>query len=89
MMARIEARYLEDTCSDSRRMVAFLARDGIPSSHGLVRDLMRRLGLRAIYHSDQVSQFASSDYVARLRTEEVNITWPSRRRYCDNIQAEG
>ena len=32
IMARIDALYLEDPCSGSRRMVAYLAREGIPIS---------------------------------------------------------
>ena len=38
IMARIDALYLEDPCSGSRRMVAYLAREGIPIS----RDRSRR-----------------------------------------------
>jgi putative transposase len=48
-MARIDALYLEDPCSGSRRMVGYLARDGIPISRDRARNLMRRTGLRAIY----------------------------------------
>ena len=48
-MARIDALYLEDPCSGSRRMVGYLARDGIPISRDRVRNLMRHMGLRAIY----------------------------------------
>jgi putative transposase len=48
-MARIDALYLEDPCSGSRRMVGYLARDGIPISRDRVRNLMRRMGFRAIY----------------------------------------
>jgi putative transposase len=32
IIARIDALFLEDPCSGSRRMVAYLARDGIPIS---------------------------------------------------------
>jgi putative transposase len=49
IMARIDAFYLEDPCSGSRRMVGYLARDGIPISRDRVRNLMHRMGLRAIY----------------------------------------
>jgi len=49
IMARIDSCYLEDPCSGSRRMVGYLARDGIPISRDRVRNLMRRRGLRAIY----------------------------------------
>jgi hypothetical protein len=36
IMARIDAFYLEDTCSGSRRMEGYLARDGIPISRDRV-----------------------------------------------------
>jgi putative transposase len=49
IMARIDSCYLEDPCSGSRRMVGYLARDGIPISRDRVRNLMRRRGLRAIH----------------------------------------
>jgi putative transposase len=48
-MAKIDALYVEDPCSGSRRMVDYLAREGIPISRDRVRNLMRRMGLRAIY----------------------------------------
>ena len=48
-MARIDALYLEDPCSSSRRMVDYLAREGIRISRDRVQNLMRRRGLRAIY----------------------------------------
>jgi putative transposase len=48
-MARIDALYLEDPCSGSRRMADYLAREGIPISRDRARNLMRRMGLRAIY----------------------------------------
>jgi putative transposase len=44
IMARIDVHYLEDPCSGSRRMVGYLARDGIPISRDRVPNLMRRMG---------------------------------------------
>ncbi len=41
IMARIDAVYLEDPCSGSRRIVAYLVREGIPISRDRVRNLMR------------------------------------------------
>jgi len=49
IMARIDTLYLEDPCSGCRRIVAYLAREGIPISRDRVRNLMRHMGLRAIY----------------------------------------
>jgi putative transposase len=54
-MARIDALYMEDPCSGSRRMVDYLARDGIPISRDQVRNLMRRMGLRAIYQKPRTT----------------------------------
>ena len=54
-MARIDALYLEDPCSGSRRMVDYLAREGIPISRDRVRNLMRRMGLRAIYRKPRTT----------------------------------
>jgi len=48
-MARIDALYLEDPCSGSRRMVDYLAREGSPINRDRVRNLMQCMGLRAIY----------------------------------------
>ena len=45
IMASIDALYLDDPCSGSRRMVEYLAREGIPISRDRVRKLMRRQGL--------------------------------------------
>ena len=176
-MARVDSLYLEDPCSGSRRMVVYLARDGIPISRVRVRNLMRRMGLRAIYqkprttvpgdpakrfpclvdlnqitavdqiwatdityiplqkgflylvaivdlfsrnvlswklsnsldtefclealdmaleggrmpeifHSDQGCQFTSSDFVARLQTKEIKISWSGKKRCYDNILVE-
>ncbi len=55
IMARIDALYLEDPCSGSRRMAGYLARDGIPISRDRVRNLMRRMGLRAIYQKPRTT----------------------------------
>ncbi len=55
IMARIDSLYLEDPCSGSRRMVDYLAREGIPISRDRVRNLMRRMGLRAIYQKPRTT----------------------------------
>jgi putative transposase len=76
-MARIDALYLEDPCSGSRRMVTDLARDGIAVSCERMRNL-----------SDQECQFTSATFVARLQAEEIKISWSGRRRCQDNILVE-
>jgi len=55
IMARIDALFLEDPCCGSRRMVDYLAREGIPISRDRVRNLMRRMGLRAIYQKPRTT----------------------------------
>ena len=55
IMARIDALYLEDPCSGSRRMVYYLAQEGIQISRDRVRNLMRRMGLRAIYQKPRTT----------------------------------
>jgi len=49
IMARIDAWYLDDPASGSRRMVDYLAAEGIKVGRDQVRNLMRRTGLRALY----------------------------------------
>ena len=44
IMARIDAHYLEDPCSGSRRMVGYLGRNGIMISRNREPKLMRRKG---------------------------------------------
>ena len=55
IMARIDALYLEDPCSGSRRMVDYLAREGIPINRDRVQNLLRRMGLRAIYQKPRTT----------------------------------
>jgi putative transposase len=55
IMARIVALYLEDPCSGSRRMVNYLAREGIPISRDQIRNLMQRMGLWAIYQKPRTT----------------------------------
>jgi hypothetical protein len=54
-MARTDVLYLEDPCSGSRRMVDYLAREGIPISRDRVRNLMRWMGLWAIYQKPRTT----------------------------------
>jgi putative transposase len=54
-MSRIDALYLNDPCSGSRRMAAYLAREGIPISRDRVRKLIRCMGLRAIYQKPRTT----------------------------------
>jgi len=55
IMARIDVHHLEDPCSGSLWMVGYLARDGISISRDRVRNLMRRVGFRAIYRKPRTT----------------------------------
>ncbi len=55
IMASIDALYLEAPCSGSRRMVDYLAREGIPISRDQVRNLTLRMGFRAIYRKPRTT----------------------------------
>ena len=54
-MVRIDTFFLEEPCSGSRRMVGYLARDGIPISRDRVQNLMRSVGLPAIYQKPRTT----------------------------------
>ncbi len=41
-----------------------------------------------IFHSDQGCQFTFGDFVARLKAEDVRISWSGRKRCYDNILVE-
>ena len=43
---------------------------------------------RQIFHSDQGCQFTSTDFVAWLQAEEIEISWSGRKRCYDNILVE-
>ena len=55
-MTRMDAPYLVDPCSASRgKGVEYLARDGIPINRDRVRNLMHRMGFRAIYQKPRTN----------------------------------
>lgn len=49
IMDMIETQYREEPCSANRWMADYMAREEIPISRERVRNLMRRMGLQAIY----------------------------------------
>jgi putative transposase len=55
LMARLDTFYLEDPCNGSRRMVHNLANERIQIGRDRVRNLMRRMGLRAIYQKPRTT----------------------------------
>ena len=71
IMARIDALYLEDPCSGSRRMVDYLAREGIPISRDRARNLMRRMGLRAIYQKPRTTVQGMSSDIENRATSDI------------------
>ena len=54
-MVRIDTFFLEEPCSGSRRMVDYLARDGIAISRDRVQNLMRSMGLPGIYQKPRTT----------------------------------
>ena len=74
IMARIDALYLEDPCSGSRRMVHYLAAEGIPISRDRVRNLMRRMGLRAIDQKPRTTVPGQSSARYPCLVDPQNIT---------------
>ena len=75
-MARIDAWYLEDPASGSRRMVDYLAADGIKAGRDRVRHLMRRMGLRAVYPKPRttIPGDAAERFPCLVDLEKVNAT---------------
>jgi len=59
-MASIDVLCLEDPCSDRRRIVDYLAREGIIISRDQERNLMRGAGLREIYQKPRAIACHSS-----------------------------
>jgi len=55
VMARIDTLYLEHPCSGSRRIIAYLAREGVPIRRDKVRNLLLSMGLRAIYQKPRTT----------------------------------
>jgi len=45
-------------------------------------------GKPEIFHSDHGCQFTYAEFVARLRMEEIKISWSGRKRCFDNILVE-
>jgi putative transposase len=55
IIARIDALYLEVSCSGSRRMVDYLGREGITICRDRARNLMQGMGLLAIYQKPRTT----------------------------------
>ncbi len=55
IMARIDALFLDDQCSGSRRMFAYLSREGIPVSRVRLRNLKHRMEFLASYQKPRTT----------------------------------
>jgi putative transposase len=80
LMRRIDEQYLKTPYYGSRRMAAWLRRQGYAVGRGRVRRLMRLMGLEAIYQKPDTSRAAPAHtvypYLLRgLAIERVNQVW--------------
>jgi putative transposase len=80
LMRRIDEQYLKTPYYGSRRMAAWLRREGYAVGRGRVRRLMRLIGLEAIYQKPNTSRAAPAHtvypYLLRgLAIERVNQVW--------------
>ena len=87
LMGEVDRQYLETPFFGSRRMKAWLERQGMPISRKRVQRLMRAMGLRAIYRQPRTSRPAPEHpvypYLPRnARITRPNQSLPPRRRGC-------
>ena len=82
LMREMDRQYLETPFYGSRRMRAWLDRQGIPVSRKRVQRLMRVMGLRAIYRRPRTSQPAPEHriYPYLLRNTQMTRTNKYGRR---------
>ena len=78
LMREIDRQYLEMPFYGSRRMRAWLERQGKPVSRKRVQRLMRVMGLRAIYRQPRTSQPAPEQRVYPYLLRGASITKPNQ-----------
>ena len=78
LMGGMGRQYLETPFYGSRRMKAWLDRQGIPVSRKRVQRLMRVMGLRAIYRRPRTSRPAPEHRVYPYLLEKTTVTWPNQ-----------
>ena len=78
LMREIDRQYLATPFYGSRRMQAWLNRQGFPVSRKRVQRLMRVMGLRAIYRSPRTSQPAPQRRVYPYLLGKAKITRPNQ-----------
>ena len=74
LMREMDRQYLETPFYGSRRMKASLERQGLPVSRKRVQQLMRLMGLRAIYRQPRTSQPAAGRWVHPYLLRDLTIT---------------
>ena len=78
LMREMDRQYLETPFYGSRRMGAWLDRQGIPVSRKRVQRLMRVMGLRAIYRRPRTSQPALEHRVYPYLLRNARVTRPNQ-----------
>ena len=78
LMKEPDRQYLETPFYGSRRMKAWLERQGKPVNRKRVRRLMRVMGLRAIYRKPRTSRAAPEQRVYPYLLEKARITRPNQ-----------
>ena len=78
LMGEMDRQYLETPFYGSRRMKAWLERQGMPVSRKRVQRLMRVMGLRAIYLSPRTSQPAPGHRVYPYLLRNAKVTQPNQ-----------
>ena len=78
LMREMDRQYLETPFYGSRRMKAWLDRQGIPVSRKRVQRLMRVMGLRAIYRRPRTSQPAPEHRVYPYLVRNARVTRPNQ-----------
>ncbi len=78
LMREMDHQYLETPFYGSRRMKAWLDRQGMPVSRKRVQRLMRIMGLQAIYRRPRTSQPAPERRVYPYLLRNARVTWPNQ-----------
>ena len=78
LMREMDRQYMETPFYGSRRMKAWLDRQGIPVSRKRVQRLMRVMGLRAIYRRPRTSQPAPEHRVYPYLLRNARVTRPNQ-----------
>ena len=78
LMKEMDRQYLETPFYGSRRMKAWLEREGRPVSRKRLMRLMRLMGLRAIYRKPKTSRPAQEHRAYSYLLEKAKITRPNQ-----------